>query len=153
MLSPGRREKATRQFQLNHFRFSPAVSIASILAYVGVALVVLALVFLLIGIARTSGRAPHPGTGTSISASDVRRLRIMQRADWRCAAYLLCAALLVLGVSLAGTGPFFSEASGNMAGGVLLIAFIIGLGLLILLFLRHWAISRALRKLENQGPE
>src|SRR2546425_10531533 len=109
------------------------MSLSSILGYVSIALI-----FLVIGVART--RRSYAGTSNikaSIPTAEAARLKIIRRADWRCAASLLCAALVAYALSLVGTGPFFTEPSGNATGGVLLIASIVGLILAALLVIRH----------------
>jgi len=119
--------------------------------YVSVALIFLAFVFLVIGVARTRRTNAVPSLETSIPAVAAARLKIIRRADWRCAAWLLCAALVAYASSLVGTGPFFTEPSGNVAGGFLLIAGIVGLILAALLVVRHIGLYRALRDWNSQA--
>ena len=75
---------------------------------------------------------------------------MIRRADWRSAASLLCLALLAFALTLIGSGPLFTEPSGNVAGGVVMIAGILGLILAIVLVIRYTALSRALRGLDNR---
>src|SRR6266404_6531158 len=103
-----------------------------------IVLIFLAFIFFLIGVARAGRTFERPSsTKAGIPAVSVERLRIIRRADWRCAASLLYAALVAYALTLVGTGPLFTEASGNVAGGVLLIAGIVGLILVALHLVRH----------------
>jgi hypothetical protein len=124
------------------------VSLALILTYVGGALVFLAFVFLLIGAIRTK-RLPVHGMKTGVAASNVGRLLAIRRADWRCARHLLYLAVLLMMISLTSTGAFFTEPSGNVAGGALLIGALVGPLCIVVLVARHRFLSRALRDLES----
>ncbi len=122
------------------------VSLAVILAYVGSALAFLAVVFLLIGAIRTS-RLRLPRIKTGVVASDLRLLAL-RRADWRCARHLLYLAIFLMVISLVSTGAFFTEPSGNVAGGALLSGALVGLLCVVVLVGRHRFLSRALSDLE-----
>jgi len=51
--------------------------------------------------------------------------------------------LLAFALTLLVDGPFFTKSSGNVAGGVVLIAGILGLILAIVLVIRYISLSRA----------
>jgi hypothetical protein len=129
------------------------VSLSSVLRYVSVALIYLAFIFLVIGVARTRRTNAGPSLEASIPTVAAARLKIIRRADWRCAAWLLCAALVAYALSLVGTGPLFTEPSGNVAGGFLLIAGIVCLILAALLVFRHVGLHRALRDWDAQARD
>jgi hypothetical protein len=117
--------------------------------YLSIALVSVAFIFLVIGLARTVRlSAGPPGSEARIATTEVERLRRIQRVDWKCSVSLLGVAVVAYVVASLGTGPFFTEPSGNIAGGVLLIAAVVGLVLAILLLIRHIGLSRALRDLD-----
>jgi uncharacterized membrane protein len=126
------------------------VSLSSILDFVGRALLVMALVFLAIGVLRARPVSAQDSSNSGVSADEIQRLERIWRADWRSAASLLCLALLAFALTLLGNGPFFTESSGNAAGGLVLIAGILGLILAIVLVIRYIALSRALRDLDNR---
>ena len=62
------------------------------------------------------------------------------------AAALFGVALVAVVASLLGTGPAFTEPSGNAVGGAMLVAVIVLVVVLLTLFLRHALVSRALRR-------
>ena len=126
------------------------MSLSSILDFVGRALLVMALVFLAIGVLRARPVAAQDSSNNGVPADEIQRLQAIWRADWRSAASLLCLALLAFALTLLGNGPFFTESSGNVAGGVLLIAGILGLILAIVLVIRYIGLLRALRALDNR---
>jgi len=110
----------------------------------------MALVFLAVGLLRTWPVSVRDSSNSGAAAHEIRRLERIRRADWRSAASLLCFALLAFALTLLGKGPFFTESSGNVAGGVVLIVGILGLILAIVLVIRHMGLSRALRALDNR---
>jgi uncharacterized membrane protein len=124
-----------------------AVSLSSVLTHVVMDIAFLAFIFLVIGAARM----PRQSTLGALSAEEIQRLKAIRRADWRSAVLLLGIALLTWTTTLIGRGPFFDERSGNVAGGMLLIAGIVGLILVIVLLIRYMGLSRALRTLETRS--
>ena len=76
------------------------------------------------------------------------RRRAMQQVDWKCGAVLTGLALVALSTKLVGRGAYYDEPSGNIGGGVLLIAGVVGLIVFIALIVRHVYLSRALRELD-----
>jgi len=126
------------------------MSLSSILDFVGRALVIMAFIFLVIGTLRMLPASARGSSSGEMPSGKVQRLETIRRADWRSAASLLCLALLAFALTLIGSGPLFTEPSGNVAGGVVLIAGILGLILAIVLVIRYMALSRALRALDNR---
>lgn len=126
------------------------MSLSSILSYIGVALAILALLFLLIGALRTDAPSNPPCRGRESLSRESQRLKAIRRADWRCAASLLFFAFLAFVLSLIGR-PFFTESSGNIAGGALLIAALVALLLVLVLIIRYIELSRALHALDDRG--
>jgi len=125
------------------------VSLSSILAYIGMVLAILAATFFLIGALRTRLSIQSSRVGESLS-KEFDRQKIIRRADWRCAASLLSIAFLSLALSLIGR-PFFTERSGNIAGGAVLIAAIVAFLLAIVLIIRYVDLSRALRRSDESS--
>ena len=121
------------------------MSLSSLLAYTSAALAFVALIFFLIGVARSD--SPFGGI-KHVDGTELARLRAVQHADWKCGTGLLVVALMAYAANLFGTGAYFFEASGNIGGGVLLIAGVVGLVVVIALFVRHVTLSHALRKLD-----
>src|SRR5215472_16418388 len=99
----------------------------------------MALIFLVIGTSRKRLQSAHY---SSRALGEMQRIKAIRRVDWRCAALLLCVALFAFALSLIGTGPFFTEPSGNVAGGIVLIAQIVLLIVGIVLGIRHMDLSR-----------
>ena len=100
------------------------------------------------GVARGGWEISPPFIRTDhLDPTQLARLRAVQRADWKCGAGLLGVALIACAIDLFGTGPYFYEPSGNTAGGVVLVAVLVGLVVIIALLVRHATLSRALRKL------
>jgi len=126
------------------------MSLSSILGFVGRALVIMALIFLVIGTLRMLPGSARGSSSREVPSDKIQRLEMIRRADWRSAASLLCLALLAFALTLIGSGPLFTEPSGNVAGGVVMIAGILGLILAIVLVIRYTALSRALRGLDNR---
>ena len=110
----------------------------------------MALVFLAIGVLRTWSVSARDSSNGGVSVTEIQRFERIWRADWTSAAFLLCLALLCFALNLLGSGPFFTQPSGNVAGGVVLITGILGLILAIVLVIRYIGLSRALRGLDNQ---
>lgn len=110
----------------------------------------MALIFLVIGTLRMLPVSARGWTSRGVPSDEIQRLATIRRADWRSAASLLCFALLAYALTLLGRGPFFTEPSGNVAGGVVLIAGILGLILAIVLVIRYIGLSHALRALDNR---
>ena len=121
------------------------MTLAALLSLLSAALSFVALVFFAVGLARTIPAAWW--RSRSVDGEDAQRLRIAQRAEWQCAAGLIGVALVAVVASWLGTGPAFTEPSGNVAGGVLLIALLVSGVVLVTLFFRHVIVSHALRKL------
>jgi len=126
-----------------------AVSLSSILSWLGLALVAMASIFLVTGTLRT--RSARHSSGTEVPSEEMQRLKAIRRVDWRSAALLVCVALVAFALSLSESGPFFTGPSGNVAGGVMLIALIVGLIVGIVLGIRHMDLSRTLRALDNRS--
>lgn len=125
------------------------MSLSALLTYTGVALALVAFIFFLIGCARYDWRIAPPVNKTRhVDRTELARIRALQRADWTCAVLLIVVALVAYISPLFGAGPYFNEPSGNIAGGVLLIAGIVSLATIIALLVRHLTVSRALRKLD-----
>jgi hypothetical protein len=120
------------------------VSLSTILDYLAIASVAVAFIFVVIGAARTRRHA------IGFPAEEVYRLKALRRADWRSAASLLCIAFLSFALSVAERGTFFTQPSGNTAGGLLLVAAIFGLILALVLSIRYLEVSRALRALNHR---
>ena len=74
----------------------------------------------------------------------------MRCADWGCALVLFGIALVALGASRVGSGPLFTEPSGNKAGGIVLIVIIGAIVLLVALIVRHFILANAIRRLGRQ---
>jgi hypothetical protein len=125
------------------------MTLSAILTYTSAELALVALIFFLIGFARSGWRiAPPPSRTTHDDGTEVARVRAIQRADWKCAAGLLGVAFVAYALKHYGTGAYFDEPSGNIAGGMLLVAVLVGLITIIALIARQLTLSRALRKLE-----
>jgi len=124
-----------------------AVSLSTILDYLAIGSVVTAFIFVVIGAARIRRRP------IGFPAEEVHRLKALRRADWRSAASLFCIAFLAFALSVTERGTFFTQPSGNTAGGLLLVAAIFGLILALVLLIRYIAVSRALRALDHHARD
>ena len=125
------------------------MSTASLVLFLGIALTFAALMFFLVGLGRTVPLATWRRR-KAVRGKDLERLRIVQRVDWQCAASLIGVALVAIAASRLGTGPAFTEPSGNAAGAVLLIAMIVFAVVLVTLFFRHVIVSRRLRTFDGR---
>lgn len=121
------------------------MTLSSLLIYTSSALAFVASVFFIIGVAQSDSLF---GGMRHVDGTELARLRAVQHADWKCGTGLLGVALVAYAVKLFGTDAYFSESSGNIVGGVVLIAGVVGLVVVIALFVRHVTLSRALRKLD-----
>ena len=110
----------------------------------------MAFIFLVIGTLRMLPVSDRRSSSREVPPDEIKRLVTIRRADWRSAASLLCLAFLAFALTLIGSGPLFTEPSGNVAGGVVLIAGILGLILAIVLVIRYIGLSHALRALDNR---
>lgn len=123
------------------------MALSSVLRYLGVALVCFAGAFFLIGAARTAGHtSPRKGSNQD---TQMLRARLVRRADWSCGVGVLAVALAAFVTSVIGTGPVFTQPSGNMAGAVVLIATLTAIVLGVVLLTRYLILSRALRDFDN----
>jgi uncharacterized membrane protein len=93
-----------------------AVSLQSTLSYLGIALIVMALIFFVIGSLRARSQSARDSSGAEAPLENMQRLKAIRRVDWRSAALLLCVALFAIALSLMEIGPFFTGPSGNVAG-------------------------------------
>ena len=122
------------------------VTLSALLQSTSLALIAIALAFFLKGLARTlrpvgdRAEAEKPA-----SQLDRARARALRRADWSGALALLVIALIALAVGRVGSGPLFTEPSGNRAGGIVLIMITGAIVLLVALVVRHFVLSRSLR--------
>ena len=126
------------------------MTLSTLLQSMSLALIAIALLFLLKGAARMSRlvRSRLEADGATAQREVVRR-RALRRADRSCAFVLLAVALMAFVVGRVGSGPLFTEPSGNRAGGVVLIVVIGSVVLLAALIVRHFVLSRALRRLKH----
>ena len=123
------------------------MALSSVLRYLGVALLCFAGAFFLIGVLRTAGHAsPRKGGNQE---PEMLRARLVRRADWTCSAALLTVALVAFATSVIGTGPVFTQPSGNLSGAVVLIAALTANVLATVLLIRYLILSRALRDFDN----
>ena len=125
------------------------MSLSSILDYIGTALLALAFVFLVLAALRMSSLSARRSSRRESLPKISERLQAIRRADWKCAAWLCCIALAAFALSVLGSGPFFTEPSGNTAGGAVLISGVVGLLLAIVLIIRYMNLSRALRAMDD----
>ncbi len=96
------------------------MTVVSLLFYEGVALMLAAMIAFAFGFLRTQGRAA--ARQQDIDEARTAQRRVLRRADRRCASGLVGTALACFGLSwLSRTNPVFTEPSGNIAGGVVLI--------------------------------
>ena len=124
------------------------MTLSSILTDTSTALAFVAFAFLLMGFARKRRAKARPNDRTSnAGGTELMRRRAVQQADWKCGAVLLGLALVAYATTLIGNGAYYDEPSGNMAGGVLLIAGVVGSIVFIALIVRHVYLSHALREL------
>jgi hypothetical protein len=121
------------------------MTVASLLSLLSASLSFVAFAFFMIGLARTTRLAARRRQ-KPVYGKDAERPRIAQRVDWQCAAALFGIALVAVVASRLATGPAFTEPSGNVVGGALLVAAIVLVVVLLTLFLRHAIVSRALRR-------
>jgi len=122
------------------------MAVSSLLIFLSVALSFIALIFFLLALGRVHRRVRRSaGESERPESVEQTRLRLVQRADRLCGSALLIVALIAAAVAFFGTGPIFTEPSGNAAGGALLIALVMFVLVSALLLIRYVILSRALR--------
>ncbi len=127
------------------------VTLLALLQSTSFALAAIGLLFLLKGAAHELAPARSRVEADAANAGqELARGRALRRADWSCAAVLLGIALIAFVAGRAGSGPLFTEPSGNRAGGIVLMAIIVFVVLLVALIVREIVLSRALRRLERR---
>jgi hypothetical protein len=127
------------------------VTLSALLQSMSFALAAIALLFLLKGAARGIPLARSRSRADAADAREERaRRHALRRADWSCSLVLAAIALIALVAGRAGSGPLFTEPSGNRAGGIVLVVIIGSVVLLAALAVRHIVLSRALRRSERR---
>ena len=126
------------------------MTLNAMLSYVGVALILAAAVFFLLGIRRLRRRRID-ATGNNVEApSNDDSVLTARRADFLCGAMLMAIALVAELINIARGGPAAGESSGNTGGAAIAISLAIFFCVIVSLIARHWIL--VYMRQEPDGP-